>query len=189
MVEVLSNPDGTRGTATVSASGDGAVASASVSGETVTVEGSNGETVTVTTTTIETTTGGDAEGASGGDETGTASGDAVVADSESGENAPSSESGGNAPAESSGTLGDGLVDNPKRLSTVVIAGAASAGVLLMVVTALVCVWCARMRSARRLADEALKAGDADAYVPADPSYRQRERRDSTPWGHPSAAQR
>lgn len=46
-----------------------------------------------------------------------------------------------------------------------------------------------MRSARRLADEAVKAGNADAYVLTDRSYRQRERMDSTPWGHPSAAQR
>lgn len=188
----IGGTDDGRDTASMSSSGDGATSSASVDGEIVTVEGNNGESVPVTTsagetTTTETATNGDTTRATTGDAGGTAD-DATGTDSTPPEDtAPSSDSSGNIAPESSSE--GGIVGDVKCLNTVVIAGAASGGVLLLVIIVLVCVWCARIRSARRLASEAIKAGDTDAYVPADWSFRNHGRRDSTPWGHPSAGAR
>lgn len=178
-------------TASLSANSDSAADSTSLNSEPISLDGSNGK-VEVDSSgngeiTTETTSDGNLPGETA-EETGNTTSESTSSDSTpSDDTAHSPESSGDTKPESVNDSGNGgIVENVKRLGVVVIAGAAAGGVLILVIIVVICVWCTRIRRARRLSNEAIKARDADAYVPADRSL---ERRDSIPWGHPSLGPR
>ncbi|CDF39985.1 unnamed protein product [Chondrus crispus] len=76
----------------------------------------------------------------------------------------------------------------ERMGGMSMAGVATAAVVCSVALILVCACCVRTRRRRRLANAALKSVDDDAHISTD-FVHGFERRESIPWGHPTATPR